>query len=129
MHEPIFRCQVRRHVARAAGRRLNPRIAAGDFQVWTLTVTVEHSGVLTCDDGNGNAVYTQQIEYTDSPTIRSRCPAHTDDFATPPPAGQPTARGMMHSPTIRLAAPPAAAPALTLAGIAYYQGYGSAADR
>ena len=37
------------------------------FQVWTLTVNADRSASLTCDDGNNNIVYTQQIEFTDFP--------------------------------------------------------------
>jgi len=43
------------------------RVAAEEFQVWTLTVTAQNGGTLTCDDGNGNVIYTKQIEYTDFP--------------------------------------------------------------
>jgi hypothetical protein len=45
----------------------DPRVAAEEFQVWKLAVTADHSGILTCDDGNGNVVYTKQIEYTEFP--------------------------------------------------------------
>jgi len=45
----------------------NARIAAEEFQVWKLAVTADNSGTLTCDDGNGNVVYTKSIEYTDFP--------------------------------------------------------------
>jgi hypothetical protein len=39
-----------------------------EFQVWRLVVNqLKSSAVLTCDDGNGNVVYTKQIEYTDFP--------------------------------------------------------------
>jgi hypothetical protein len=30
-------------------------------------VDADQTGVLTCDDGNGNVVYAKQIEYTDFP--------------------------------------------------------------
>jgi hypothetical protein len=30
-------------------------------------VNADHSGILTCDDGNDHVVYTKQIEYTDFP--------------------------------------------------------------
>ena len=43
------------------------RVAAEGFQVWKLTVKPDHSATLTCDDGNGNIVYTKHIEYTDFP--------------------------------------------------------------
>jgi hypothetical protein len=44
------------------------KIKAEEFQVWTLKVDLEkHKGVLTCDDGNGNVVFSKKIEYTDFP--------------------------------------------------------------
>ena len=43
------------------------RIAPEDFQVWKLTVNADQTAVLTCEDGNGNVVYTKLIEYTDFP--------------------------------------------------------------
>jgi hypothetical protein len=43
------------------------RVAAEEFQVWKLAVNADQTGVLTCDDGNGNVVYAKQIEYTDFP--------------------------------------------------------------
>ena len=45
----------------------NVRVTAEDFQVWKLAVNADQTGVLTCDDGNDNVVYTKQIEYTDFP--------------------------------------------------------------
>jgi len=37
------------------------RVAAEGFQVWKLAVNADQTGVLTCDDGNGNVVYTKEI--------------------------------------------------------------------
>lgn len=48
-------------------QRYEKRIAAEEFQVWTLKVNAERMALLVCDDGNGKIVYTQQIEYTDFP--------------------------------------------------------------
>ncbi len=56
-----------KHVADAAGaywlldeialaQRYKRRVAAEEFQVWTLKVK-DRKATLTCDDGNGNAVY------------------------------------------------------------------------
>ncbi|MGH9614266.1 MAG: DUF6876 family protein [Bryobacteraceae bacterium] len=42
-------------------------VAAEEFQVWTLKVNSDPSAVLTCEDGNGNAVYQQKLEFTDFP--------------------------------------------------------------
>lgn len=45
-----------------------PKVRAEEFQVWTLKVDLEkHKAVLTCEDGNGNAVFTKRIEFTDFP--------------------------------------------------------------
>ena len=43
------------------------RVAAEEFQVWKLAVNADQTGVLTCEDGNDNVVYTKLIEYTDFP--------------------------------------------------------------
>lgn len=43
------------------------RISAEDFQVWKLTVRPDRSARLACEDGNGNAVFAKEIEYTDFP--------------------------------------------------------------
>ena len=43
----------------------NKRIAGEAFQVWTLIVNDDQSATLTCDDGNGTTIYTQQIPFTD----------------------------------------------------------------
>jgi hypothetical protein len=45
-----------------------PKVKAEEFQVWILKVDLEkRSAVLTCDDGNGNIVFTKKIDYTDFP--------------------------------------------------------------
>ena len=50
----------------ALAQKFNPRVRVEPFQVWTLAVS-ENTGVLTCDDGNGNIVYTKPIPFTDFP--------------------------------------------------------------
>lgn len=45
----------------------NRRIAGEAFQVWKLMVHDDLSATLTCDDGNGNIIYTKQIPFTDFP--------------------------------------------------------------
>ncbi len=45
----------------------NKRVAEEGFQVWKLSVNADQSAILTCDDGNGNIVYTKQIPFTDFP--------------------------------------------------------------
>jgi hypothetical protein len=42
-------------------------VAAEEFQVWTLTVQPDNTATLTCDDGNGNVVFSKEIPYTDFP--------------------------------------------------------------
>lgn len=44
-----------------------PIVAAQEFQVWLLTVYADKSATLICDDGNGEAVFTKCIEYTNFP--------------------------------------------------------------
>lgn len=41
-------------------------IRAG-FTTWTLQVTDDNHGTVTCDNGNGRVYYTQEISYTDFP--------------------------------------------------------------
>lgn len=39
-----------------------------EFQVWKLDNDIEnHRATLTCDDGDGNVVYREMIEFTDFP--------------------------------------------------------------
>ena len=45
----------------------NKAVAAEEFQVWKLAVRPDRSATLTCDDGNGNIVFTKEIEHTDFP--------------------------------------------------------------
>ena len=52
----------------ALAQRYQQKVAAEEFQSWTLTVDLTNqTATLTCDDGNGNAVFTKAIEYTDFP--------------------------------------------------------------
>ena len=43
------------------------RVAAEEFQVWKLVVRSDSTATLTCEDGNGNMVFSKEIEYTDFP--------------------------------------------------------------
>lgn len=45
----------------------NKAVAAEAFQLWKLMVRPDATGTLTCEDGNGNAVYTQELAFTDFP--------------------------------------------------------------
>lgn len=67
-----------RHVAEAAGaywlldeialaQRFVKAVPAEPFQVWKLAVSADSSASLTCEDGNGNTVYSKLIQFTDFP--------------------------------------------------------------
>ena len=51
----------------AIAQRFEKKVAAEEFQVWTLTVNPDHSARLACEDGNGNTVFEKAIPYTDFP--------------------------------------------------------------
>jgi hypothetical protein len=51
----------------ALAQRGNNRVAAEAFQHWKMTVKPDHTATLTCDDSNGQAVYSKAIPYTDFP--------------------------------------------------------------
>ena len=55
----------------------NQHVAAEGFQVWKLAVHPDRTATLTCDDGNGNIVFTKNIEHTDFPRMKSRCTSPT----------------------------------------------------
>ncbi|MCW3476288.1 DUF6876 family protein [Limobrevibacterium gyesilva] len=42
-------------------------VSAEEFQVWTLKVRPDQTATLSCDDGNGNIVFTKEIPFTDFP--------------------------------------------------------------
>ena len=50
----------------ALAQRFEPAIKAEGFQVWKLQVT-DSAGILTCEDGNGQTVFTKRIPFTDFP--------------------------------------------------------------
>jgi hypothetical protein len=43
------------------------RVGATRFQVWKLTVRPDHKATLSCEGGNGNVVFSKEIEFTDFP--------------------------------------------------------------
>ena len=43
------------------------KVRKEEFQLWILTVGKGTSGQLICDDGNGNIVYKQDLDFTDFP--------------------------------------------------------------
>jgi hypothetical protein len=49
-----------------AQRSVKP-VAAEPFQFWTLRVKPDRTAMLTCEDGNGRAVFSKIIAYTDFP--------------------------------------------------------------
>jgi hypothetical protein len=51
----------------ALAQRHGKRVAAEEFQLWKLTVGHDHAAQLTCDDGNGNIIFSMQIPFTDFP--------------------------------------------------------------
>ena len=51
----------------ALAQRAEKKVAAEEFQAWKLEVRADRTATLTCDDGNGNIVYMQQLEFTDFP--------------------------------------------------------------
>ena len=50
----------------ALAQRYLPQVRGEEFQLWRLEVT-GNAAVLTCEDGNGRAVHTKEIEFTDFP--------------------------------------------------------------
>ena len=43
------------------------RVAAEEFQVWKLVVRSNSTATLACEDGNGNILFSKEIESTDFP--------------------------------------------------------------
>ena len=51
----------------ALAQRCEKSVAAEEFQLWKLTVKPDHTAVLACEDGNGEAVLSKAIPFTDFP--------------------------------------------------------------
>lgn len=51
----------------AAAQACERRVRSEEFQVWKLQVAQDHTARLTCEDGNGNVVYTQYLDFTTFP--------------------------------------------------------------
>ena len=45
------------------------KVKKEEFQVWTLKVTEDNTGILIMDDGNNNEIYKKEIPYTDFPMV------------------------------------------------------------
>jgi hypothetical protein len=48
-------------------QRRHKRVAVEAFQLWRLRVHPDRTATLTCGDGNGNAVFTKALTFTDFP--------------------------------------------------------------
>ncbi len=46
-----------------------PKVRAEEFQLWTISVRSDATGIVTCDDGNGCIVYEQVMNFTDFPEL------------------------------------------------------------
>lgn len=44
-----------------------PELKDEGFQLWKLTVDEDKKATLTCDNGSGEVIYTETIDYTDFP--------------------------------------------------------------
>lgn len=53
-------------IDKVATNQLDAKIRREEFQSWKLAVK-DGSAVLTCDDGNGNIVHSEEITFTDFP--------------------------------------------------------------
>ena len=51
----------------AFAQRAEKRVADEPFQLWKLAVNPERTALLTCEDGNGHAVFSKRLDYTDFP--------------------------------------------------------------
>ena len=56
----------------AFAQRRHKRVAAEAFQLWRLRVHPDHTATLTCEDGNGQAVFTKTLTFTDFPLAEIR---------------------------------------------------------
>jgi len=51
----------------ALAQRYEKSVSGEEFQLWKLAVKADQTATLTCDDGNGNIVFSKLIEFTDFP--------------------------------------------------------------
>lgn len=59
-------------IDKIACSQLEPKMAAEEFQLWTLTVKPDLSAELTCTDGNGTVIAQETISYTDFPLLEMK---------------------------------------------------------
>lgn len=57
-------------IDKVATLQLEPHIRAEEWQSWKLVVNENQSALLTCDDGDGNIVHSEKIDWTDFPLDR-----------------------------------------------------------
>ena len=51
----------------ALTNRYEPKVTRERFQHWTLTVAPDRTATLVCEDGNGNQVFSETLDFTDFP--------------------------------------------------------------
>ena len=51
----------------ALAQKFEKKVAGEAFQLWRLTVKADTTAALVCEDGNGRAVYSKEIPFTDFP--------------------------------------------------------------
>ena len=51
----------------ALAQKFEKRVAGEAFQLWRLTVKADTTAALVCEDGNGRAVYSKEIPFSDFP--------------------------------------------------------------
>lgn len=54
-------------IDKVATNQHEPKIKREEFQCWKLRLGENSTATLTCDDGNGNVVHSEEITFTDFP--------------------------------------------------------------
>jgi len=52
---------------KVATNQLRPEIRREEFQVWKLRVADDKTAMLTAEDGNGNEIHSEKLDWTDFP--------------------------------------------------------------
>ena len=63
----IDMCEAYWLVNHIASYQMEPKIRNEEFQVWELERRQDDTATLTCDDGNGRILLSDEINYTDFP--------------------------------------------------------------
>jgi len=66
------------------------RVAAEEFSILELLVRPDRTATLTCDDGNGNVVYTKESSKRTSPSTKSRFYSPQRDLSAERALNRPT---------------------------------------